>query len=249
MTQFNDTMRQIARRLDLPQPFRARVLLEIAADLHDLERHFLDQGLSEEEAQRRAIEHCDLSDEAISGLVRVHAGGYRRFLERLGAQARTRWERLFLAVILVFVALTSGRLVLTAGVFRAASAFVWPVLASTFLAVSVLVVKYHAAFLRQSHDSRRLRAGLTLAPGLATANLMIGMTGLWLGLYLAARRTALDSDHALTHVRGWMLSGSATLIVSLVSALLIAILWFVLARKIARIEESEAEILLAEQSL
>jgi len=246
MTQLNDTLRKIAERLDLPQPFRARVLLEIAADLHDLERHFLDQGLPEEEAQRRAIEQCDLSDEAISGLVQVHAGGYRRFLERLGAQARTRWERWFLAAILVFVAVTAGRLVLTAALFRAASAFVWPVLASTFLAVSVLVVKYHAAYLRQDHDAKRLRAGLMLAPGLATANLFIGMAGLWLGLYFAARRIALDSDHVPAHVSDWMLSSSATLIVSLVSALLIAILWFTLAGKIARIEEAEAAVLLAE---
>lgn len=249
MSSLRDTLRAISERLDLPQPHRARILMEVAADLCDLERHFLAQGVSADEARRRAIEHCDLSEEAIAGLVQVHAGGYRRLLERLSAQGRTRWERSFLAVILLFVALVAGRVILTQAFFRAASAFVWPVLLSTLLAVSWLVVKYHAAFLRQDHVSRRLRRGLGVVPGLAALNVTLGVAGLWLGLRITARRIALDADDIATRVTTWLSSASATLVVSLASALVIAILWLFLFHKITRIEESEAAAWLAEQGL
>jgi hypothetical protein len=47
MTRFSDTLRALNERLDLPQPVRSRILLEIAGDLEDLEQHFLDSGLSQ----------------------------------------------------------------------------------------------------------------------------------------------------------------------------------------------------------
>jgi hypothetical protein len=128
MTRFADTLRRLNDKLDLPQPVRSRILLEIDSDLNALYQHFRDSGLSEETARRQAVEHCDLSDEALAELVDVHTSWFRRFLDRFSVQAQTRWERAFLILLLVFVAAVTAPLVVSIRVFEVASFAVWPVL-------------------------------------------------------------------------------------------------------------------------
>jgi len=239
-TRSSQFLKAIYDRLDLPQPSRSRVLLEIAADLEDLEKHLRGEGLSAAEARRRAIELCDLSDEALSQMVAVHAGGYRRFLERLGSQARTWWERLFLSAILVFVLAATGPLVLASPLIATAGPAVWPILGAILAALLLTIPKFYAAYLRQNHDPRRLRARLSLVPGLAAVNLCVGVYGFWMGLYLIAGRIADDHDRSGALLVEWMLRCSAMLVVCLLSVLLILALWFVLVNKIARIERAEA---------
>ena len=69
MTRFTDTLTKLNDRLDLPQPVRSRILLEIASNLEALYPHFRGDGLCEEAARRQAVEHCDLSDEARARMV------------------------------------------------------------------------------------------------------------------------------------------------------------------------------------
>ena len=244
MKRLGEVLRELEGRLDLPQPARSRVLLEIAGDLEALSRHFESRGLPEEEALARALERCDLSDEAISQLVAVHAGGYRRFLERLSAQAQRRWERVLLAVVVAFVLLGSGKLVLTERIFTQAGLCVWPVLALAAVALFTVLPKVYGAWLRQDHAGRRLRRGLALLPALAGASLLIGVGGVWVELYRGARRASLVEEPSPWFFMHWMLASAALLVVCLFTAILILSAWFLLANKIARIEEAEAELLL-----
>ncbi len=244
MSRFAKTLNTINDRLDLPHPARSRVILEIAADLEDLFRHFRDQGLSEDDAKRRAEEHCDLSDEALAQLVAVHGSPYRRFLDRLGGQARSRWERAVLSVILLVVAAGTGRALAGSDLFRAAGPFVWPVLACTAIAITIGLAKLYAVYLRQDHRPSRLRRGLGALPALAAADIVIGVYGYSWTLYLLLRAMAEDPVRALPRLAGSLLAGSATVVVCLLSALLCAIFWYVLQDRVARIEEAEASLLL-----
>lgn len=245
MTNFTETLRDINDRLELPQPARSRVLLEIAADLDDLFAYYRQHGCSPQEARIRAIEHCDLSDEALAGLVQVHTSVWKRFLDRFGAQAQSRWERVFLLVLLAFVALLTGRMIVTLEVFEAAEAWVWPVVLVTFAAAVFGGHKLYLAFLKKDHDSRRLRSGLTALIAAAVANLIIGTFGAWMGLYRAAGRAADDVAGFWRYAVEWLFAGSSLFVVSLTAAVMVSLLWFVLANKVARIEEAEAAILLA----
>ena len=54
MNQFTPLLKQLNSRLDLPQPQKSRILLEISADLNDLYDLYVSQGHSREEAKQRA---------------------------------------------------------------------------------------------------------------------------------------------------------------------------------------------------
>jgi hypothetical protein len=246
MTDFKELLRAIDARLDLPQPARSRVLLEIASDLRDLEAHFLEQGLPAEEARRRAADRCDLSEASIRELVRVHGSPYRRFMDRLGAQARTRWERALFAVLLLLVAATLGPPVIGGGMFRAAGLWAWVVLGLGACAAVVGLTKLHAVYLRQAHDPRRLRGGLNAIVALGGTSLAVGILGANVALFRAARAGASHPDHLLPAIVTSLRSGSALLVIAFLSATLCALFWFPLAGRVARIEEAEAALLFLE---
>ncbi len=244
MNRFTETLQDINERLDLPQPARSRVLLEIAADLDGLHAHYLDRGLPEDEARRRAVEQCDLSDEALAELARVHLSAYRRFLDRLSAQARTRWERAVLAVLLVFVAVLAGRMAVGTGMFSAAGPAAWVAAGLTLIALGLGLHKLYSAHLEQDHDLVRLRAGTGTLLVLAGSNLVLGVYAYSLVLYRVARQMAFDLEETAPLVVQRLLSGSALVEMCLFAAILCAVLWFLVENKIGRIEEAEAALLL-----
>ena len=50
MSRFAGVLKRVSDGLDLPQPTRSRILLEMAGDLQDLYEHHLGQGMDEERA-------------------------------------------------------------------------------------------------------------------------------------------------------------------------------------------------------
>ena len=56
MSRFAELLGRTAARLDIPQPARSRVLLELAGDLDALYEHYRGLGLEEDEASRRVAE-------------------------------------------------------------------------------------------------------------------------------------------------------------------------------------------------
>lgn len=246
MNQFSETLREINRRLDLPQPAKSRVILEIAADLQDLFEYYRGIGLNDETARERALVQCDLSDESLAQLVQIHTAPWRRFLDRLSDQGRARWERGLLLLLMAFIAATTGRLVISTGLFRIASGAVWPIIGITAAALIISAYTIYLAYIKQEHDLPRLRSGLPLLLVLSGGCLVIGLYGYWLALYRTAARAAADVEGALRLAVAWLTAGSAMLMVAFMSAILIALLWYLLADKVARIEEAEAAVLMIE---
>ena len=72
MKKFTLFLKSINERLSLPQPLKSQILLEVAGDLEDVYEFYKNKGLNEQEAMQKAEEKLDLTDEALSELIRVH---------------------------------------------------------------------------------------------------------------------------------------------------------------------------------
>jgi hypothetical protein len=244
MSEFTEILRSINDRLDLPQPARSRVLLEIAADLRDTYDYYRGQGLSQEEARRYAVENCDLSDEVLADLTRLHTSAWRRFMDRFSEQAQTRLERVLVILTLLFIAAIAGRLVVSVDVFSTARPWIWAALVLTVSAVSYACQKLFLAYVKQDHDPRRLRAGLPSLLVAAGADLLIGAYGNWSAMYQAARRTVDDVGGLWLYATEWLLESASLQLICLTAAIVIAILWYVIANKVSRVEQAEAAALI-----
>jgi len=244
MTQFASLIRDIGARLQVPQPARSRILLEIAADLDDLYDHHVAQGRAPAEAAERARATLELSDEALTSLITLHQPPVRRLLDQLSEQARAAWERSMLAVVALCILVFTIREVGSVQALQTASRFVWPTLGIAVVAALVALSKVYTLYVKQDHDVRWLRRGLDLLLFLTAASIAVGLFGLVVELASTVRRIAAGAGWGGDAIVECLIRSSTLMILSMLVAIAIAVLWFVLLAKVQSIERAETEVLL-----
>jgi hypothetical protein len=90
-------------------------------------------------------------------------------------------------------------------------------------------------------NTRRLRDGLATPLFLGVASVVVGFAGTGIVLYQTLKRMVADPERAAPLFGYTAVGTTATLAISLIVALIAGIAWFVLAGKIARLEDDAAE--------
>jgi hypothetical protein len=236
MSRFNVFLHRTGDRIGLPTATRSLILVEIAADLEDLFQHYLHQGMSEEEAASRAEEKVDMSDEVLLELVRIHSDA-RGWAERIVQRAQPFWERIAMAMIVLFLVVISS-IEANWNPMRHTAIFIWPVLAIFVALVTFFVVQ----LVRMSNgpSPRRLRESLATPIFLGTASVVVGFVGFGIDMYQTLMRMSANPEQAAPLFARVLLEGTSTLMVALIVALVGAIVWFILAGRVARIEDEAA---------
>ncbi len=244
MSRFVSLLQETSDRLDLPQPAKSRILLEMAADLEDLYTASIEQGLGEAAAETRAREHFEASDDAIAELVQVHRTPYQRWMDSLSLQASSLWERLAFISILLFVLFFAGREMLTSEFFRRASIYVWPVLGISLGVLVLSIAQVFKIYIKKDHSIPTLRRGLPSLLLMGCGALFVGVYGFFIEFYIWMKRIAEHGVPIPVSFAHWLTAGSATMVVSLVSAIITVLIWFVLISSVRKIEEAELSVLL-----
>lgn len=240
MSRFSEFLHRTGERLALPKATRSLILVEIAADLEDLFNYYVEQGLSEEEAVAKAEERVDMSDEALTELVRIHSDS-RGWSDRIVRRARPFWERIAMAVIVLFFILAST---LDHGVNPLANrtVFFWPIVGILIALIAVFVLQM--VRLADQPNLRALRNGLATPLFLGAASLVVGFAGSGIELYRSLKGMVADPENAAAIFSRAALGTTATLSIALLVALAAGVAWFYLAGKVARIEDRAAETFL-----
>lgn len=244
MSRFTRTLSETADRLTVPQSVRSRILLEVAADMDDLYKAYMDRGLEGEAAREAVLEHFDLSDEALEDLVRVHNSPIQGVLNGLSGQPGQGWEKTVLTGLVVGVLAALYGLASQGGILGASSAFVWPVMAVTAVAVGLGVVKLTQVVKARTEPVRALRSGVGAILGLAGIELLLGLSGAWVELYRVALRIQVAREETPLLLSRWLEMASATLTITVGMALITALVWFVVAGRVARAERAHTDQLL-----
>lgn len=245
MNRFAHVLKQAGDRLRVPEPSRTRILLEIAADLEDSFRHYLEQGCGEAEATRRAEEAFGASDEALRLLARVHQPGLDGVADRFSQQIGTLWSKFLMVALLGFEILVAVRVFSDRTFFVYPSPFLWPLALLALAAFLFTIWKLTQIFSRAGADVRRLRTGLGIPLFFAGASLAVAGLGF---LYHLQRFFRINSDGApetlFMNFAGWMISISSLMTIGLLTAILAGLLWFVLSSLVTRSETREIESIL-----
>jgi hypothetical protein len=244
MTSFRAELQHLADRLDLPEPARTRILLEVAGDLEAAHEAARADGLDDDSARRRALDYCDLSDHALRDLAAVHGTALRQVLDALPGTVRRLWERGLLVAIVLMLTVTAGAVVGAPGFWARSSVFVQPLALLAVAATATALVRVYALWIRADHHPSRLRRGHGLLLALALAMVAWGAFGFWCELAWAAGRLRAAFADGMPATLDWLLRGSGLLVVSLVAGLLTGLGWAALQRKAARCELAALEALL-----
>lgn len=246
MSRFAKTLQTVRDRLEVPEPSRSRILLEMASDLEDSYQYHLDRGHDEAEAMRRAEEAFGSSEEALQHLSRIHQRGVGGLADRVSNQVGGIWEKILLLAILLFEIWLAIEFLSSEWFFFYVSPFVWPIAGIALAAFGVAVWKLRQIFSKTEGDIRRLRSGLGALLFLAAASLIVSGLGLLFHLQRFFRLNAdLAPESLFMNFAGWMIQISSMMTVGLLTAILTALVWFVLVNLVARAERTEIGQLLA----
>ena len=256
MNPFIPLLKKMNKKLDLPQPVKSRIILEIASDIKDAYDDLLTQGMNKREAIIQIHEKFDLTDESIKELQQIHRPVFNRLMDRLSDQARNRNEKIILILMLISLSFISVKTILTTPFFQEASIYIYPALAIFTAILLQTGYKCFQYFIKKDHRIHTLRKGLNTLLYLGGGTLILGVTGFVLALYTSKLKILLlgpfffislgKSQILLKNGVTWLIENTALMMICLMVAILAALFWFLLANKASSIEQAEAAILLEE---
>jgi hypothetical protein len=260
MNPFKTLLININNRLELPQPTKSRIILEISADLNDAYQTFQNQGMSEMEAIVAAKEKFSLDKQSLNELIQVHQSSFRRWFDHLSTTAQSWWERVILICLLTFIIISGGVTVMKVPIVEQASPFVWIIFILAILAFTVFLQKIYQIYIKKDHRLNSLKKGVPFLLLISGISLLSCMWGYYWQLYhfkeyghiLETKMVYLlvvtDSTFPMIfrELIDWMIESSAFVMIGMLAAILFAMMWYVLMIKISKIEEAEAAVLLGE---
>ncbi len=256
MKKFAYILRDLSEKLELPQPVKSRILLEVSADIEDFYYIQLDDGCTEDEAITKVEEKFIFTDESLSNLKEIHKTFYDRIVNKFSEHARNRWERMLLILTLLFITAYSGKQMLTMEFLRNASKFIWPVYGFGLIIVTIGLMKVYSLYIKKDHSINKLRSGLPELLLCGGFSIITGITGYFVELYQAGYYGILldidlffvipvfSSDSPLLVMVESMISTSAMIMASLTVGLLTGLIWYILTNKVLKVEQAEAILLL-----
>lgn len=246
MTRFAPLLQRASARIDLPQPIKSRILLEMAGDLEDLYQHHLARGLDEGEAARRAEEAFAINDDNLRYLIMIHKSARDNIGDGVSRQIGTWWEKLLLVLLVVFVLLLASGAATRNNLVTSADPFVWPVLGLAAIALGIALAKLVRLFRGRDLDVRKFRRGIGTILFLAVAMLATGVFGFFVEFCLLMNR--LGNAEVLADMRRssaiWTEKILVMMNVTMLTSILIALVWFLLVGVAARLERNRAQALL-----
>ncbi len=258
MSRFSSLLNDINDRLKLPPQAKARIILEIAADLEDAYEFFCEQGLSEAEATARAQEKFILDEDTIAELSIIHQPLVKKWLDKVSVYTENRWERAALILTLLVLAVLSGQSLAKVHFFENAGIFVWPIIGVAVAGIVQFFIKFQTFFSRKSFEPHTLRKGIDAIAYLGAFSIALGFTGYFYELFrtgvdtvfpggslITVICTVLESQQQLTDIYTCFVTSATVMTASLLTALFLALLWFVLNNKATAMEMKKAASLLA----
>ncbi len=255
MKQFVPLLKKINEKLDLPQPIKSKIILEMAADLSDLYETYCAKGLVAEEAKVKAEEMLDASEETLAELAKVHTTGFRKFLDRISMRTQVTWEKIMLVLIIIVIAVSSGKAILMNSFFHNGSNFIWPILFSLFGIIVLTITKYYQLYIKKDHRPKKLQSGMNLILYIGILNIIIGALGYTFEMLVSGGKGSMfiayfliiidtrspEAFQLLIEITNALVKSSSIMMICILATITTALLWFGLMSKILKIEQAEAE--------
>jgi len=246
MSRFTPLLQRMNERLNLPQPEKSRVLLEMAGDLDELYKLYLSRGYDESDAQRLAEEKIEASDETIELLIQLNDTFMRKLLRRLSELTQKRIENFSWITLLVLIGLMCVMKIMNSKLVYD-SVFIWIL---SFLGVSLFGIsfsKYYSLYIKKDHGIPSLHSGLSLIFFLGVLSILTGINGFFYELHIAFMNIAAETEKMQIYFPMAIKRSLSLIAVSFVIAVYAVLVWFIFTLKTLYIEQLEKNVLYGEE--
>jgi hypothetical protein len=235
-------LRDVAGALEAPHGSRVRILEELSSDLEDLYATLRADGLTAEQARRRAELLLLPSVEAAAALEYVHRPLWLRLVERFSDRARHRLELALLLSMTVFMVVVTVAALAAAGLLHAPT----PSLALIALiaggAAAFVLVKAFAMHVGRARDAQHVRAGLPFLLVAGCASSTTALLGSLAGLYATAGRISGNPSLQAPLILEWLWRSVGAGALALLMALGCGVAWLTFMARAAAMDAAEARL-------
>jgi len=232
---------EVGKGLTMPLPDQVHLLHELDADLEALTARLMADGISAEEARRRATEALVPDAETLQALERLHQPLYARVTGRLNEDRLRRLERGSLALATAFVVAGSALALVRADLATTASPFQWPVMAIGYVVFAAMSAKAFEIWIKRDHRApRRGLSGILVLSGVA---LLVGTAGALTDFYFLSATLEVTPELTTELVSAWIVRDAVLLATAIVVALGGSLGWLVLDQWLSQIGNQRLEVL------
>ena len=243
MNRFASLLQSTSDRLDVPQPQKSRILLEMEGDLDDLFELYKSRGLSDYEAVKKAEEKFGADDETIELLIRMNESYMRKLLRKFSEKAQRRIEFLLWFSLMVVLGTYVSLTLFQSASFLRSSYFLWVITGITLLLFGVSSATFYRLYIKKDHLLSRLHDRLPLILFLGAQSLLLGITGFFAEMYggITIMLSQIQNVHSilLTTLQNCFLVTTAGMLVAIGAF----IIWFIFTFKTLSIEQREKDFL------
>ena len=234
-------LERLSNQLTTPLPRKTRFLRELTGDLQDLTRRFISDGLTAEEARRKAFEALVPDDTAVAHLEKIHRSWYRKQTRRWTDTGLRRFERTLLigAFLVLFVA--ESRAIWQVDFGGYLLPFLWPVLATGTAVVLLVLAKAFELWIKEEH--RAPRRGLRALVALSSLPSGIALIGIQVDVIRLAGTLEQNPELANALILRSLIENCVTLSLAMLFGLVGAIGWLVFTQWIAVQEDAHRRAL------
>ena len=237
MKRFVSILKHINERLVLPQPLKYRIMKEIAADLEDTFSVYIQQGLSEDEAEAKALEKIAADDTVIDQLIEVLETPVRKILRKLSDKMQRRIEITLWISLLVIAGIFVAGLLISSDNF-AGSPFNWLTGAFIICMFGISLSKYYELFIKRDYTVQSIHRGLSLLIFISCLTIITGTLGFFVELQESISLTRYGTGE-FNNAAVLLLRSFSVISFSFVAAVAGAIGWLIMTMKTLNIEDSE----------
>lgn len=251
MEKMRNLIRELNSRIDIPQPQRSDMICEIYYDMKETYDHYTAKGLSSEEAENRTCEKFSFDNASLKELSDLHCSGYCKMLNRFSSSVRRGLDKSIMVITVLFILFVYFSQISSTELIQNAGNFIFVPLGITSAALIILAVKVMQLYIRKEHSIKNLKRGSVTIIFCSILTLMTGISGYFLQFYKvtvqASKEIELNgysTDILIKALVDWHLKGTALLIFSVFSSILIAIFWLMIIKNEGQIIDREADLII-----
>ena len=258
MKELKEIFLKINEKLNVPQPVKSRILLEISTDMADLYEHYVSQGDIPSQAIKKVEERFELDDENLKELISLHQTPLKKLIDTFNLGKNASLKTIMLYILIAVIVGFCIYSIQTTPFFSQSSKYVYPVGLIGFLTLCIILGKFIQLYLIKDHTIKSLRKGMSvIILGISLA-FLTGIIGFSRELYLTLHRVFVPLHDCIFKIAPennfdpsvyreivqWGLRISSLMMVTIGVTLVLIILWLLVIRKIKTIEMFEAQNLI-----
>ncbi len=242
MQRFEQVLQTLYKKLDVPLPEKADIIVEIAADLDSLYHEYREQGLDDDSAQKEAISKVVADREALEHFHQIKTPAVRLLVEQLPSGIRRVIEPL---VILIATSAIASMVLISFLTFPylPSRIFFWLTFATGLSVFSIGMFILYRLFIAKYHDIAAIRFLLRVLVWLGFLAGLLGLDGFLLDMWRFSELYARTYDPPFVeYFNRFGIIGLMHLETGFSISFLAVILWLIGTGRLAWLEYHDAVI-------